>query len=229
MIGIITAMNCEAEAVRKNLSDSRSSRIGNVEYTRGILGNTEVVVAVCGVGKVFAGACTQTMIVDFGCSHIFNIGCAGSLSEKLDIKSIISATACVQHDMDTSSVGDPVGLISGINVIELGCDEKFNADFAEFLAAKGETLKTGIIATGDRFIKSEEDRSYISRTFGAVAGEMESAAVGQLCYANNVPYNAIRIITDKAGAASNDEYCCNLPECAVKLAELFIEYICTLS
>ena len=225
MIGIVTAMSCEAEEVRKALTDAVTEIIGAVEYTKGFIGSTEAVVAVCGIGKVFAGACAQTMIVNYGCSHIFNIGVAGSLSDSLDIKQIISASATVQHDMDTSAIGDPVGLISGINVIEIPCDGNFTEGFSEFLCAKGEKLSKGIIATGDRFIKTEEDRKYLSETFNAVAGEMEGAAVGQICYANGVPYNDVRMITDKAGNSANDEYTCNLEECAVRLAQLFIEYI----
>ena len=225
MIGIITAMNCEAEKLREMLSDSRSEKLGASVYTRGRLGKTEVVVSVCGIGKVFAGACAQTMIVDFGCTHIFNIGAAGSLSEKVGIGDIITASATVQYDMDTSALGDPVGLISGLDVVEMECDKSFGDSFAQFAAKQGKTLKTGIIATGDKFIKRSEDKKLLAEHFGASAGEMEGAAVGQICCANGVPYNVIRVITDNASEEAGDEYSFNLEECAVYLAQLFAQYL----
>lgn len=229
MIGIITAMNCEAEKLKEMLEDARADKVGMTTYYRGRFGRTEAVVAVCGVGKVFAGICTNTMIVDFGCTHIYNIGAAGSLDTTVGIGDIISATDTVQYDLDTSALGDPAGLISGLEMIELPCDAEFTKGFSQFAASKGRNIKTGIIATGDKFIKAFKDKRLIAECFGASACEMEGAAIGQVCYYNDkVPYNTIRIITDNASEDANDEYTFNLEECAVDLAQLFAQYLQTL-
>lgn len=227
MIGIITAMNCEAAYFESVMTNTQKKKIGAWEFTIGKLGNTDVVQTVCGVGKVFAGACTQAMIMSFGCTHIYNIGVAGSLDRNVKIGDIVCADAAVQHDMDTSEVGDPVGLISGINIIELPCDKELTQKFEAFLSAQGKTLKKGIIATGDRFIKKSADKQYISTTFGAVAGEMEGGAVAHICYINEVPCSVIRMITDNADEGSSDDYSVNLEECAVSLAKTFAEFIST--
>lgn len=225
MIGIITAMNCEAEYLKNVMTDTEQKKIGAWTFTAGSLGSTKAVLAVCGIGKVFAGSCAQAMITAFGCTHIFNVGVAGSLDEKVKIGDIVSAEATVQHDMDTTAIGDPLGLISGLNIVEMPCDEKFTEEFEKYLNSKGRTLKKGVIATGDKFFKLTSDKELVSQRFGAIAGEMEGGAVGQMCIANGVPYNVIRMITDNAGEGSGDEYTVNLEECAVDLAATFADFI----
>jgi len=227
IIGIITAMSCEAETIRPLLTDIKKEKIGYGEFISGKLGNTWVVLSVCGVGKVFAGVCTSIMIVNFGCTHIFNIGVAGALTQDLDIGDTVCASATVEYDMDTSAAGDLVGLISGINVVEMPCHEQTLGQIESFFLTKGISLKKGIIASGDRFLKGADERLPLAEQFGACAGEMEGAAVGQICYANSVPYNVLRIITDKADPDVGQQYTDNLEKCASMLALNFAEYICS--
>ena len=196
MIGLITAMPCEAAFFESVMSDKRSVKLGTSTFTRGKIGSTEVVLSVCGVGKVFAGVCANTMIVDLGCTHIVNIGVAGSLDKNIGVGDIVSAKASVQHDMDTSAAGDPVGLISGINVIELPCDEAFHEKFAQYLSAKGKALKTGIIATGDQFIDTVEKKTLIHDRFGALVCDMEGGAIAQTAYEYAIPFAAYRCVSD---------------------------------
>ena len=225
MIGIITAMSCEADYFKTVMTDTEQKKIGAWSFTTGSIGSTKAVLAVCGVGKVFAGSCAQTMISAFDCDHIYNVGVAGSLDKNVKIGDIVSAKATVQHDMDTTAVGDPIGLISGLNIVEMPCDETFTEKFERFVSSKGKILRKGIIATGDKFFKLTSDKELVSERFGAVAGEMEGGAVGQMCIANNVPYNVIRMITDNAGEDSGNEYAVNLEECAVDLASTFADFI----
>lgn len=224
MIGIITAMSCEAEMLESVMQNVSSRKLGAWNFTLGTIGETQAVLAVCGVGKVFAGSCAQTMIINFNCTHIFSVGVAGSLEKSVAIGDIICADATVQYDMDTSAIGDPVGLISGLNVIQMPCDSGFTERFADFLADRGRTLKTGIIATGDKFVSKYCDKTAISESFGALACEMEGGAVGQICHANQIPYNVIRMITDNASEGSGNEYTVNLEEIAAALAKLFADF-----
>lgn len=225
MTGIITAMKCEADAIEARLTDVRKEKVGYGTFICGKLGNTDVVLSVCGVGKVFAGVCASIMIVNFKCSHLFNIGVAGALTDELEIGDTVSASATVQYDMDTSAVGDPVGLISGINVIQLPCDNHFTEEYISFCSKGGKAVKTGIIATGDKFFKGADQRLPVAEQFGAIVGEMEGAAVGQVCYANSVPYNVLRVITDKASPTAGDQYAENLEACAVDLSQTFADYL----
>lgn len=206
MIGIIGAMEIEVGALRSQLVGAESQTISGIEFISGTLRGVPVVIARSGVGKVFAAMCAQTMCLKFPVTSIINTGVAGTLTPALGIGDVAISNHVVQHDMDTSVVGDPVGLISGINVVYLKADDQL-ADLA-YLAATGmgRNTRRGIIATGDQFLYREEQKDFIRSTYSAIAGEMEGGAIGQVCYVNKVPFVVIRVISDDADGNSPTNY-----------------------
>ncbi len=222
MIGIIGAMSVEIEGIRAKMTEKSEKVISGVTYVSGRLGKNEVVTAVCGIGKVFAAICAQTMILEFSPDAIINTGVAGSLSPALNVCDIAVADKVVQHDMDTSPLGDPKGLISGINVIYFEADEKTGSLLAEI--ARGFSINTarGTIASGDQFIASKEVKQRIVSDFGAIACEMEGAAIGHVCYVNKVPFAVLRAISDKADGVAEIDY----PTFCKMAADNYIKVIC---
>ena len=195
MIGIIGAMDIEIEHINAVMEEKEEFTVSGALYTRGRLDGKDVVTAVCGIGKVFAAMCAQTMIVKFGADKVINTGVAGGLTDKTDILDTVVATALVQHDMDTTYFGDPKGMISGINVVEFPCDKAL----AEKITANVEgNCVRGIVASGDCFVADNDKKKEISETFNAVACEMEGAAIAQVCYVNKIPFCVLRTISDGA-------------------------------
>ena len=195
MIGIIGAMDIEIEKINAVMENKEEITVSGALYTKGTLYGKDVVTAVCGIGKVFAAMCAQTMIVKFGADTVINTGVAGGLTDKTDILDTVVATALVQHDMDTTYFGDPRGLISGINVVEFPCDNTI----AEKITANVEgNCVRGIVASGDCFVADNDKKKEISETFNAVACEMEGAAIAQVCYVNKIPFCVLRTISDGA-------------------------------
>lgn len=195
MIGIIGAMDIEIEHINAVLEDKEEFAVSGALYTKGKLDGKDVVTAVCGIGKVFAAMCAQTMIVKFGADRIINTGVAGGLTDKTDILDTVVATALVQHDMDTTYFGDPKGMISGINLVEFSCDSTIADTIAKNV--EGNCVR-GIVASGDCFIADNDKKKDIAETFNAVACEMEGAAIAQVCYVNKIPFCVLRTISDGA-------------------------------
>lgn len=206
MIGIIGAMKIEVEHLTSDMTEAKREIISGIEFFSGKLYGTEAVVAQCGIGKVFAALCAQTMIIKYGVDTVINTGVAGTLTSKLGIGDIAVSTACVQHDMDTSPLGDHVGLISGINIIEIPADSELCGKVCDAARGLGINAVAGVIASGDCFVSSADKKKYIRDTFGAVACEMEGAAVAQVCYVNRVKYAVIRAISDNADGAADMDY-----------------------
>lgn len=207
MIGIICAMDTEAQEIINEMKNVNTERISGIDYKSGTYCNHKVVVAVCGVGKVFAAICTQTMILNYSPRMIFNIGVAGSLSNKLHIADTVIATSVVQYDLDTTAVGDTLGMVSGINKINFKCDKNIADELLKIAAEKLQTACVGgVIASGDRFITAVNDKKFLSRWFGALACDMESGAVGQVCYVNGLPFCIIRSLSDMANESSSYDY-----------------------
>ena len=107
-LGIIAAMTIEADLIKEAMTDVTTEEISGITFVSGKLGQTDAALAVCGIGKVFAALCTQTMILRYAPDCIINTGVGGTLTDKLGIGDLAISNAVVQHDMDTSALGDPV-------------------------------------------------------------------------------------------------------------------------
>ena len=198
MIGIIAAMNVEMDGLRAHMESPVSETVSGVTFVRGIIEGREVVTAVCGIGKVFAALCAQTMILRYAPEAVINTGVAGTLTDELSIGNLAVSSCVVQHDMDTSAIGDPVGLISGINMVEIPADKALTERLCAAAETVGVKTLTGCIASGDQFVASPGRKTFITDTFSAIACEMEGAAIGQVCYVNGVPFCVLRAISDSA-------------------------------
>ena len=180
MIGIIGAMDVEMNALKNLIDCPETEVVSGVAFTKGKLFGEEVVLAVCGIGKVFAALCTEAMILRYAPEAIINIGVAGTLTEKLSIGDMAVGSAAVCHDMDTSPLGDPKGLISGINLIEIPLCKKMSKTFFEICHTQGIHAVQGVIASGDQFICDQKVKKDIVRQFSAIACEMEGQAIAQV-------------------------------------------------
>ena len=125
--------------------------------------------------------------------------------------------------MDTSPIGDPKGLLSGINMILLPADTKMVELMCSCLADRNIHYKKGNIATGDQFIATKEQKDYISNTFDAIAAEMEGGSIGHVCYVNNVPFAILRSISD--GDGGETDYQTFAEKAAHQSIEVVLEFI----
>lgn len=214
MIGIIGAMSVEVEALKAKLKCAKRETVSGIEFVSGKLGGKKVVVAQCGIGKVFAAVCAQTMILKYGVDKIINTGVAGTLTDRVGILDFAVSSAVVQHDMDTTAIGDAPGLISGINVIEISAAKALSDSAVASAKALGYKAECGVIASGDQFINNADRKAFIRDTFGAIACEMEGASIGHVCYLSDVDFVIIRCISDNASGEAEMEY----PEMVSKAA-----------
>ena len=111
VIGIIGAMDEEVSKIKEKLSDVTIKRIASMDFYEGKLQDLDVVVVRSGIGKVNAGICAQILADIYKVSAIINTGIAGSLNAEINIGDIVLSEDALQHDMDTSAFGDPIGVI----------------------------------------------------------------------------------------------------------------------
>ncbi len=204
-IGVIGAMQMEVDTLQESMTDIQIEECSGIRFICGRIEDIHVVAAVCGVGKVFAAICAEAMILNYRVDAVINIGVAGSLTKDLSVLDVAVASHVVQHDMNTSAIGDPLGLLSGINKIFLPADARMNQLLAECLEEEGIRYLTGPIATGDLFVEGQKHKEQIRSRFGAIAAEMEGGSIGQVCYVNQVPFAVLRSISDSEGGAMDFE------------------------
>ncbi|MBP5610914.1 MAG: 5'-methylthioadenosine/adenosylhomocysteine nucleosidase [Clostridia bacterium] len=205
-IGIIGAMEEEVTTLIAALEDRAEQTIGRVVYHTGKLGGKDVVVAKCGVGKVNAALTAAEMIRTFFATVLINTGVAGALEGSLSPEDAVIATDLVQHDYDTSPLGDEPGFVSGPETVRFPTDPAVTQAAVDAARALGMRVLQGTVASGDQFISSQAQKKRIKRLFGAYACEMEGAAIAHACYLFGVKCAVIRTISDRADGEAQIDF-----------------------
>ncbi|MBQ5927828.1 MAG: 5'-methylthioadenosine/S-adenosylhomocysteine nucleosidase [Oscillibacter sp.] len=146
-----------------------------------------------GVSKVNAAMAAEILCLKYGVDLILNAGVAGCATD-LPIGSLVVASEFLQHDVDTTAVGDPIGLVSTVNLVHFPTWESEKC--VELLADLGYTATTGRVATGDWFATKGSRAEWIRDTFDPLLVEMEGCAIAQVCLRNGVKFVAVKSVSD---------------------------------
>ena len=193
MVGVIIAMERELEPYIRNGIWERSEYKGKIFYT-GEIENEKCVICFAGVGKVNAAYSATLVIERFSPEFIINTGTSGGLTV-LKSKDIVIAEKTVQHDFDTTALGDPLGFVgSPVSMVYFPTDKKLSDIFRKALPE----AHYGVVACGDSFIAGRDKAEFIVNNFNAIACDMESAAISQVCHMAKVPCVIIRGVSDTA-------------------------------
>lgn len=211
--GIIGAMDVEVESIAANMQDVEHNVVSGIPFSVGKLSGKPVVLARCGIGKVNAAVCTQIMLSKFGVNEVINTGVAGAIAKGIKQNDIVIADRFVQHDVDTTAIGDPAGFVSTVNKIFFETDKGIATSLKAAIGNKART-SIGTVATGDQFIADKKTGKKIHERFNAAACDMEGGAIAQVCALAGVPFGAVRCISDSADEKAHMDY----PEFAAKAA-----------
>lgn len=198
-IGILVAMAVEFDQLAKLMEDKATASEGGAQFTTGKIGKHNIVLMQCGIGKVNAAVGTTLLIRHFTPDCIISTGCAGGIDECLNVMDVVVSCELVYHDVDCGvTLGCELGQVQGLPL-------RFQGDTRLVEAAtKLETnthIHAGLICTGDQFITSRKALDKIKQNFpDGLAVDMESAAIAQVCYLQNVPFVSFRVISDTPGA-----------------------------
>ena len=199
-IGLVYAMEGDLESLLQNSGACKMETIAGVPFYAIAPG---IVAIAGGIGKVNIAMATQLLIQRYGPDLILNAGVAGAM-EDLPVGTVVLAEQFVQHDMDTSAVGDPVGFVSTVNTVDFPCDLVELA--AQLLKKMRVKHLRGKIATGDWFATDCERARWIQKTFQPMLCEMEGAAIAHVCNLNDIPFLIIRAISDSADDSAEMDY-----------------------
>lgn len=76
--------------------------------------------------------------------------------------------------------------------------------------ADAPNLMIGTVVSGDRFVEDSGTLRWLQREFGALATEMEGAAVSYTCQLNALPFVVIRGLSDTADESAPVDFQANL-------------------
>lgn len=193
-IAIIVAMDKEFIRIKELLEQVEETAIGGRSYTSGRLGNNELVLHQCGIGKVNAAIGVTELIRLFNPDLVVSTGCAGGASDMLEVTDVVVSSQLAYHDVYCGcALGETVyGQVQG-----MPARYTTPREIVEKALACGERIHEGLIVTGDWFVDDREKMRSIIRLFPEVmAVDMESAAIAQTCHVFGVPFVSFRVISD---------------------------------
>ena len=197
-IGIIVAMHKELELLLPLLQNSEESRMGGCEFHRGKVGRHAVIAMQCGIGKVNAAMGTLTLVNSFLPDFVINSGVAGGADSTVNVMDVVAGARVSYHDVWCGPESE-LGQVQGLPLYFEGAQRLLN------LVPDREGIHKGLICSGDQFIDTLDAVNRIKGNFPeALAVDMESGAIAQVCYLNKVPFLALRVISDSPGASHDN-------------------------
>lgn len=237
MIGIMSAMREEIQALLPLLENMQHDTKGKRDYYTGTLFGKEVVLVFSRWGKVASATTATQLINDFDVEELIFTGVAGAISPDLNIGDIVIGKQLVQHDMNAS----PLYPIFEIPLLHttffetnptkrkqlLHASQSFIKKYTDLISEKEASnlnivnpkVVVGDIASGDQFISTTSQVHFISTHLESViCVEMEGASVAQVCYEYDIPFSIMRVISDKANSDAHIDFPLFVTQIASKYA-----------
>lgn len=241
-LALVSALPQELDAVLALLPDEQRTDLARRGFWRGHLHGREVVAVLSGIGKAAAATTTALVIERFGASAIVMTGVAGGLGPGVRVGDVVVAAELLQHDMDASPIF-PRHEVPGYGRARFATDAALSdrlaaaceavlrdpgstlgAEAVEAFALAGSRLHRGLIVTGDRFVsRAAESQALCAELPDALAVDMESAAVAQVCADFGVPLAVVRTISDRADDAAHVDFPRFLGQVASRYSAAIIE------
>ena len=215
-IGLVYAMEGELASLLENTNATKLETVAGVHFYDIAPG---IIACAGGIGKVNIAMATQLLLMRYAPDLVFNAGVAGAM-EELPIGTLVVAEDFIQHDMDTTAFGDPIGLVSTVNQVSFPCAH--NETVCHLLDEMGVFYLKGRVATGDWFATDCPRSRNIRDTFHPMLCEMEGCAIAQVCLRNEVPFLALKSVSDRLFSEKQQDEYFNFPEAMAKLNEVVL-------
>ncbi|EGC20804.1 5'-methylthioadenosine/adenosylhomocysteine nucleosidase [Prevotella multiformis] len=197
-IGIIVAMDKEFTQLKAILSQTAKEHFDHKDFVTGRLGDKEIILQQCGIGKVNAAVGAVEMIHHYHPDLIVSSGCAGGADTTLEVTDVVVASACTYHDAycgDEVAFGQIIGMpayfTAPAELVEKALSLNDLPDCREL------HIRSGLTVSGEWFVNSREKMQQILDRFpDATAVDMESCAIAQVCHIYRTPFVSFRIISD---------------------------------
>ncbi len=224
-LGIISAFNEELNLILDDLQIKNKTHVGSRSFYEGNLYGQEVIIVFCRYGKVAATITATCLIERFGVDAIIFTGVAGGIERNAHIGDVVVGNHFIQHDFDASPIfpryeiplTPKEGLRSDVRLTQMLTESvrQFIHSYADFISEDlvnefhlhSPQMYIGAIATGDQFIKEQSTKDRITSAFpDVVCVEMENGAVAQVCNDFEIPFAAVRTISDSANEDAHVDF-----------------------
>lgn len=228
MIAILGAMEEEVAAIKGYMAIEEETKLLDNTVYIGKIENKDVILLQGGVGKVNTAICCTMLFTQYPSIEILiNIGSAGGLSLEQNVGDVVVSSDVLHHDVDITAFGRALGELPGLPRRFQG-DPRLIEIVKKVVEEAGIKVQIGTIVSGDQFIASDKQVTYIKEHFkDALCAEMEAATVGHTCYKFNIPFIVTRSLSDVFGKGDSsiqfDEYLKQASDASAKMCVAVIK------
>ena len=153
----------------------------------------ELYVLKTGMGEVAASSGVSYLVAKFGVSLIINFGVVGGLTPEMKKEKICLVNQVVHYKYDCSEFMDlKIGQVDGHDSIYLKTDEKLVDNVLTLM----DGIKLVTCCSGDKFVSTAEEKSYLHKKFNGDICDMESSGIVLASEINDVPCLLLKAVSD---------------------------------
>ncbi|MEX2288264.1 MAG: 5'-methylthioadenosine nucleosidase [Planctomycetaceae bacterium] len=171
-VGMVCALPIEMGAFLDRCERVRKYTGGKFTFRGGRYDEVRVAVVESGMGFARARRATESLIEAHSPPWVLSVGFSGALRSDMKVGDIVMAETIV----DTHGH-------------ELAVDLKMPGN-------PGSGLHTGRLVTVDQMVRKVDEKKQLAEKYAAIAVDMESLAVAQVCRDRKTPFLAVRVISD---------------------------------
>lgn len=212
-VGIVCAGDEEFAPFLPLINNCKITEKAMLKFHEGQINGLEVIVLFSGVCKVNAAVASQILIDVFGADIIINSGTAGGIAPDLEIFDTVISTEVCHHDVAPDILTEfhpwmkSVFFASNPELINL------SKSAVDKIEPPGKVV-WGRMVTGESFI-TDEGRQKICEEYAPLTVDMETASIAHVCYVNNIPFIAIRCVTDTSKHSGIDNFDANCAKASI--------------
>ena len=191
---LLAAMDKEISLLLNLLENPQEKTIQSFKVWNGTLYEHEIWISKCGIGKVNSALNTILLLQAICPELVINSGVAGGAG--LAVGSVLIADQVAYHDV-WCGPGTDYGQAEGFPLF-------FSPSKKILEIEDSPNVCLGLICSGDKFISTPEEISFIRSKFPSVkAVDMESASIAQTCMSYGTDFAIVRVVSDTPGEGEN--------------------------
>ena len=219
-VGIICAGDTELAPFLPIIQDCVITEKAMLKIYEGKIADVDIVTLFSGVCKVNAAIATQILIDTYHVDLVINAGVAGGMDPKLDIFDTVISTEVAYHDVHEEILTEFHPWMENVffkadkELLKLSekAVKKLNSDY---------NIVWGRMVTGEAFI-TDDGRDEINGQFAPLTVDMETGSIAHVCYVNQIPFIAIRSITDTPSHSGSEYFEENCEKASVIAKEITV-------
>ncbi|MBL8828186.1 MAG: 5'-methylthioadenosine nucleosidase [Planctomycetaceae bacterium] len=183
-VGLVFALGIESGGLIDCLDGVLTTKVPQVTFRHGGYRGRHVVVAEGGAGRPNAAHATELLIQAHQPAWVISAGFAGALDDSVR-----------QHDLLlVNQVGSAEGETLSID-LRMPAEE----------LVRNPTWKLGKLVTVDQVVRTPQDKRALGQQHAALAVDMETYAVAEVCRRHKTRFLAVRVISDGVDDVLPDE------------------------